>query len=209
MENTTHSNPVADRLIALHDAIKDVDVAAGDKNNMLGKTYELTWNNVLGFGKNPETYHVFLPYGTWAKYDEVKATEDNKLAVKVVPSLLAAGFKDVVAKEFIQPAPSNGHYFIDIACLGDLDFEFMTQANNGHESVVTAIANLVNGITDDKVTPVIRILVGKDALNKHKKTDQDINDTYSNMFWNEKGPLIHNGKAVLYVGRYAPDFHHK
>jgi hypothetical protein len=204
MANTT-SDPVAGRLIALQDAIKAVDAPPEDKNNMLGKTYELTWNKALGFGHHPETYHMFLPYGTWAKYSEVNSINPGQ----GVQSLLAAGFKDVLAQEYVQPLPSSGNFFIDIACLGDLDLEFMTQRNNGGESVAEAIASLVNGIKNPAVTPIMRILIGKDAMNKSKMTNSDINDTYRKIFWTGNNqPRIDNDRAVLYVGRYAPDFSH-
>jgi hypothetical protein len=186
-------------------AIEAVDVPESDKNNMLGKTYELMWNKALAFSHHPETYHMFLPYGTWEHYDEINPSGKPPVN-KPVQSLLASGFKDAVAEEYVKPFPSSGNFFIDIACLGDLSSELMTQDNNGGESVASAIAKPANGITNTAVTPIIRILVGKDALDTKEKTEGDINNAFHEIFWNKNGPLIRNTRAILYVGRYAPDF---
>jgi len=99
-------------------AIIDLDVRTNDSNNLHGKSYELTWNQALGYGKHPETgsYHVFIPYGTW------KASSSNS----PVPSILEGAFKDVLDCAAMVP-PSGGKFFIDIATLSTSSRGFFTE----------------------------------------------------------------------------------
>ena len=204
--DTRSGEDAASRLVALQNAIQRVDT--NDENRMQGKSYELTWNRALGFGTHPQTYHVFLPYGNWKNFDDVKKGE-----VKEVPSLLEAAFRDALDLELVKPLPTKGNFFIDIACLGELSPEFLTEKSTnpdgklGH-SVAEAIANLVNSFEHNSdVTPIVRILVGKDALNTVTKANEDVNEAYATCFRNRDGTsLVRNTKALLYLGHYAPNF---
>ncbi|KAK0732279.1 hypothetical protein B0H67DRAFT_640572 [Lasiosphaeris hirsuta] len=92
--------------------------------------------------------------------DKVNPKDPSAHADTGIPSVLVAAFKDVLSKEHLQPLPTSGNFFIDIACLGDLDGGFLTDIGL---SVADAIVALVNEVLGDA------------AISAHK---------YCKCFWN-------------------------
>ena len=169
-------------------------IEAVDPNNLLsGLSYGTTYNKSLGFGQNPASFHVFIPYETW---DHFGSTEQR--------SILEASFNDVLVNA--GDAPASGYFFIDIAQLNGGMGDFFTQNVGTGASVVQTIANLVNGLatTNPAITPIVRFLVGRDTLNQDSWSG--ITSVYANMFWPNGAPLVTNEKALMYVGYYGQNF---
>lgn len=108
--------------------------------------------------------------------------------------------------------PTGGKFFIDIATLSTVTRGFFTEdwdtgKPGGGNSIAASIRELLQRLrSNTSVTPVIRFLVGLDALTgENQQTTQQMCDE---IFFPGGKPLIEYDKAELYIGGYGPNFDH-